>query len=270
MHFSNSRGQSLVEIIVASGIMMIILLAMISFQVSQQKETKALAEKLTSLELQRQLTQHLSSLSNCGLMFNSSNLKNPSDMPFDGTTVSSANPRRISLKQIPSPPPLPPVITAGAAPSPLARSLVVLPDDAIPAPGILIKVTNMTPPMGFLVINFDSSRLIHPILNLEFPLNLLISGPVNSATITGCGIQGGSSAAGTLVGPYTLSYTGTSGIYSISLGTHHHCFLTGVNPCAIDDKCSVQKDAAGVWTLDGYGNGWCAPAGITCTAMCID
>lgn len=53
--FLNERGVSLVEIMIASGVMMIVTLAFTTMMVDQQKETRFLTDKLAALDLEKTL-----------------------------------------------------------------------------------------------------------------------------------------------------------------------------------------------------------------------
>lgn len=66
----NQRGMSLVEVMVAIGIMGIVMAGMATMQINQMRETRAVGEKLASLELQRTLTQVMSSGAVCNFIFN--------------------------------------------------------------------------------------------------------------------------------------------------------------------------------------------------------
>jgi type II secretory pathway pseudopilin PulG len=76
----NERGQSLVQILVAVGLMGILMAAFAQMMTNQMRETKALSEKLASLDLEKLLIAALADGSVCGHVLN-----NPAPLTFDST-----------------------------------------------------------------------------------------------------------------------------------------------------------------------------------------
>lgn len=168
-----ARGETLVSLVIGMGIMLIAMSAFTSMINTQQVETKALTEKLASLEFTRLVTSELSSISKCSALLAETNIKGgTSSLTFDATKVTSKNPRYLQLNQI-----------VGIKPkenvSPLSKSLIIRTN------GILLKVTSKT--KAELVIYFDQAKLVRPLKYLSFALNLQSKGPINNTTITGCG-----------------------------------------------------------------------------------
>ncbi len=163
----NSRGQSLVQVLVSVGIMGILIAAMASMQENQTRENRALSEKLAANDLVRAATSTLSGTA-CNLLFTApgnvigGNLTIPS-------TVSPNNPFVINLQSIPTSlgPPITTIATIGQPPSPLSNTLIVL-----PAAGIQLSVTDVS--TANLLVNFDQTKLVRTIHNLSFPLNLSV------------------------------------------------------------------------------------------------
>ncbi|MGZ3722637.1 MAG: PulJ/GspJ family protein, partial [Bdellovibrionales bacterium] len=174
----NQNGQSLVQVMVAAAIMGVIMMAMVSSQTMQSRENTALTEKLSSLDLQRSLTSAESNSASCSKLFDPANAVNPSDLTFDATSVTSAAPHIIPLKQIPGIGTAPPVLVQNSQPSSLSQNLFV------PAGGIQVKVSS--PTSATLVVGFDQTRLVRSIHNLELPLSLRSTGPLNATTAAGC------------------------------------------------------------------------------------
>lgn len=85
---SNSHGMSIVEVVVASGIMLIIGIGVVSLMSSQQKSNKNLEYKLDVLNVEGALARLLSDDSNCACMFN-------------GISFSSSN-QNVNLNKIPN------------------------------------------------------------------------------------------------------------------------------------------------------------------------
>lgn len=170
-HESGQTGQSLVSVMVGMAVMGIAMMGFMSMMSSQQKETKALREKLASLELARLITVALANTSSCNAIINPSNATG--SMTVDTT---QATPPAILFTNLPG-------VWTGGAVSPLSSSL------AIANNGIQLRVTSQT--TGNLLINFDSTKLVRPLKNLSFPVTLQSSGATNATTITGCSNGGG-------------------------------------------------------------------------------
>ena len=124
MHIlKNAKGLSIVEVLVAAGIMTIIMAGFTSMLMSQNKETKALSEVLASFDLQKTLVGSLSDGTVCGYVLN-----NPTAIPFNSTAlpftiVLPAN--RPLYAGVSGGVPTVPVAQVNAAASPFAKSLVV-------------------------------------------------------------------------------------------------------------------------------------------------
>src|SRR5688572_11815156 len=59
MRLKDFSGFSLVQVLVSAGIMMVVMLALISFMSSLQNEVRSLKQKLASVDLEKQLQQAL-------------------------------------------------------------------------------------------------------------------------------------------------------------------------------------------------------------------
>lgn len=70
----NNRGQSLIQVIVSASVMMIVIYAMMTAQIMQFKENKALAEQMAALDFSRIVTQALSNSSTCNSLVASTNV----------------------------------------------------------------------------------------------------------------------------------------------------------------------------------------------------
>jgi hypothetical protein len=184
----NQRGQSLIQVIISLGIMGIGMLAVVSMQVTQQRESRALTEKLASVDLLRVVTTALANPASCNAMFSSANLHNPAALPFDATAISPTTPYKFSITSIPTGTTAPPIVSAGSQVSPLSDSLVLRPNTPNPTlpPGIRLMVTSLT--NATLELNFENSSLVRTLKPLQFPIDIITSGPLSSTLITSCGI----------------------------------------------------------------------------------
>lgn len=163
---NSERGQALIQIMIAGSIMSIIMAGMLTMMSLQNKENKALGEKLTALDLSRTITATLADPNACNELLNASNIVNGIHaLTFDASHVSHDKPHVINLHQIPRFVPSNPSIIR-------AKN------------GIQLNITSQN--TGDLIINFDQTNLVHPIKNLSFPVSLFSSGPINNTMINGC------------------------------------------------------------------------------------
>ncbi|MGZ3722109.1 MAG: type IV pilus modification PilV family protein [Bdellovibrionales bacterium] len=182
---TNSRGQSLIEVVIGLAVTAVIILTATTMQSSISKETNAASEKIAAMELEQGVVLALASVKTCKLFFAPANITNPASMPFDETKVSAKTPQFIALNQLPTT--MAPLATAGARVSPLSNSLNIR-SNAVNPPGIQVAVTSMTPPSGKLYINFDDSKLVRAVHNLEFQIKFQMSGASGNMSIVGCGL----------------------------------------------------------------------------------
>jgi len=206
----NQRGQGLVSALVGIAIAGILAVTVTSILVMQSKESRALAEKMAALDLQRVVISTLSNSMSCNALFAPSNVSVPTSksgggnkgtgnivsgvvstvinvanaaLTFNANLINPKNPHIFSVQQIPGIGGAAAIISAGEKVSPSSNTLYLLPSDGA-KPGIQIIVTSAT--TAILRLNFDQSRLIHPIRSLEFPLNIQTSGTPTQTTIQGC------------------------------------------------------------------------------------
>lgn len=185
----NQRGQSLVQVMVASAIMGVVIMAIVSTQTSMTHENRSLTEKLSALDLNRVITGLIANSAVCNAIFRTANLVNPSNLTFNATNVSNNNRYVFPVRSIPRDaigtpllsiaPTLPQVLPV----SPLSNSLMLMPLDGNP-PGIQISVSSVS--SANLLVNFIQNKLARSIHNLNFPLTLVTTGPVAATKIIGC------------------------------------------------------------------------------------
>jgi Tfp pilus assembly protein PilV len=168
--FSNSRGQSLVGVLISVAIVGVIVTTMASMFESQNREMRAIKEKLAAADLTRIVTQTLANPSVCSSVFASTNLITPGSIPFDASSVTY--PHVIPIKSIPSA-----GVESGGQASALSSTLVLSPQSGSPS-GLQLVFTNAT--TAALQVNFDQSKLVHAIQNLSLPVITTVSGGLTS------------------------------------------------------------------------------------------
>ncbi|MGZ3721884.1 MAG: type IV pilus modification PilV family protein, partial [Bdellovibrionales bacterium] len=168
LSLQNQRGQSLVQVLIAAGIMGIILMAMASMQTNQARENSALSQKMAALDMQKTLTNVLLDGAVCTYILN-----NPAALTFNSTTITPATPQILtpSLPIYASysvGPPVnigPALVTVGTPASAITDSLVITSIQLeitgapapLPPPGPGVKFS------GNWRIKFDNNKLVRPI-----------------------------------------------------------------------------------------------------------
>ena len=175
---SNSRGQSLIQVLIGVAIMGVIATGIASMQATQARESSALAEKISALDLARIVTATETDGQACTALFAPGNVISPASLVFDATSVSQSAPFVVTVRSVPGVGTSPAVVTENSLVSPMSSSLFV------PANNIQVRVTSAH--SGDLVISFDRNRLKRSIHDVSVRLNLTSTGPMNSRTLTGC------------------------------------------------------------------------------------
>lgn len=194
----NSRGQSLIQVLVSVAIMGVLLTAMTAMQTNQSRENQALAEKLGALEFQRLMTATLSTTDVCTYL-----ITNAASKTFDSSLVTATT----------SPPPIdlgtrllatgdaasPAIATVGQSVSPLTQNLVVqsiqLGNIKCPPPCPNPSTSNQF--TANMLVNFDNSRLVRAIQPAISQVTLQTTGGATK-TIVACQAVAGGGGTGTL------------------------------------------------------------------------
>jgi type II secretory pathway pseudopilin PulG len=197
----NSRGQSLVQVLVGMVIMGILMVGFTSMMVNQQRETRALSEVLASMDLQRTLMISMSDGLVCKYVLN-----NPTVLKFNSNAVTPTTPQYISVNQLFSVPgPNAPVVAeVDKQASPYSHSLYVK--------SIKLKITSGTGSnfLGTWLVDFDATKSVRPVKPAQVTTTLTVdvSSPT-AAKITACqdscGGGGGGGGGGSC--PDTQTYT---------------------------------------------------------------
>jgi hypothetical protein len=275
----NSRGFSLIQVVVATGILGILAVMMTSLFTQQQREMTAVSEKLTTLDLKRELMSTLSTSALCTYQ-----LTTP-PLTFDSTALSSTS---LDLSEILSRPiaGAPFVVKVGQRVSPNVSSVVVT----------AIRVQNFVAIsaddyVAEIAVEFDTPKLIRPLKPITSRISLTTSGPPNAKQITSCSGIGGSGSGSTTI---TLSCASSGGPCPPpscpsgwnDLGVDHHvtaiCGATGGTvlesydrKCSIDaslgiveNKCTYFSPGASSCTPPPCTTGWTSLASSTYASAC--
>lgn len=185
----NSRGFTIVEVMVATAVMSIAALAFITMMNHQQNEMRWLTEKLGSIELQRSVTATMNDSVCTWLLTDPSQSETATPPNRDKSVINATNlaTETIQFQNLPS------AASAAGAASPLAsvgqpasasvQSLVV---QSIS----LIGFSSLGPNLfsATLQVVFDSSRLVRSLRPLTFAARIATNpaDPVTAKTITNC------------------------------------------------------------------------------------
>lgn len=217
----NQSGASLVEVLVFTGISFIVAFGIITLQLNQTRENRALSERLASLDFVRSIISDLASFSQCNKLLDASNIVGGvSNLTFDATLVSAASPYILNLNNVWG-------ILPGIAVSPLSSTVMIDPNG-----GLFLEVAS--PSSATLHINFVQSNLMRPIKGLSFPVNINSSGPLGNTTITGCmsgNSVGGACAMGIANGEGSQRYNATGHFFEYCDGSTWKKLGGGLSYC---------------------------------------
>lgn len=175
----SSKGNTLIQVLVALAISLIIIVGIFSVIDSMRKETRSLEEKIAALNLESTLIRTLHNLNIC-----SNILTTPSPWEFDSTRIGSSSPPILNLTSLPSTsnPSSPFLIEVGVNSSAFVQNLIVT---SIQLQNVSGSGNSYT---GQIVVSFDDSRLVRSIKPLAFQINFSTdpTTPANSKRVLGC------------------------------------------------------------------------------------
>lgn len=260
----NQKGMSLVELLVGIGIMAIVMGGVVSMQVHQQRETRAVSEKLALLDFEKLLQSAMMDGSTCKFILN-----DPTPLTFNATAVGPNSPQYI----IPSRPLYAQV--NGATPGPVIAQVnqPLTPDNTSLVPRTIrlkIESGSGTTYVGRWEVQFDSDRLVRALKPVTVSTILTVdnSNPT-AARIVNCLGTGVSQFVN--VTYHAFCATPAGGTVLKPAQPNRMCALSAtdddVGPMALasDYKCRVQNDATS-WR--GYAPLGCGQ--VACTAVCFD
>lgn len=189
----SQQGQSLIQVMVGAGIMGVLMMAFASMITTQQRETRALTEKLAALNLKSLLSSVLADGSVCVYELN-----NPTQLTFDSSSATTIAAASIDVSQIHASAGVTAVLVAQVNTQATSDSNTLWIN---PAASHGIQLTDFqgsgTNYTANWTINFDSSRLVRPLKPIKIPVKLKADNATPTTTIiTGCQGSGGSGTVG--------------------------------------------------------------------------
>lgn len=198
VYIVNNLGMTLIEILVGLGIMSVGMLAFTSMQINQIRETRAIAENMATLDLQKNMINDFADGSVCTALFttNAAVLNFDSTKPFVSPAGGGALEIQISGTpgtDIPVPTTTnlnsPILLQKNKIPSPYASTVVIsrvsVQIVSGPAPG-----STNGPNQSYhaqWVVSFDSSKSIRPLKNISSEFDAVVDTTnKNIAKITSC------------------------------------------------------------------------------------
>ncbi len=176
------QGFSILEILIFSGIALIVSTAMMGLHISMSKENRALQEKIGTLEILRTINSALTGSGICQKLVEKENLHQAGDLPFDSRN-SNIFPYKVSLLSIKSASGAV-LVSAGDVASPLIESLKIAKANA-EQPGIELVIDSVVPPSAKIIVRFDPKGLIRTLKPLEFDLYFVtFAGPAEKINLT--------------------------------------------------------------------------------------
>jgi hypothetical protein len=196
---ANSKGQSLIQVMISAGIMGILAMTFLSMMNAQQRMTTQLSQRLASLDLERSITSALADGTVCSYMLTNSAQTlaiNPNGLPPLTTALAS-------FSQIPmsANPTAPPLVNKTAPASSMSPSLFV---SSITLDHVTCNPTLCTPAStqfnGKITVAFDSTnnKLIIPLAPLSFPVNFSVTGSGVNKAVSCTGGGGTGATAGSV------------------------------------------------------------------------
>lgn len=185
-------GFSLIEILVALGLLSIVTMVITTMISNMARETKYLRESIASADVQKTLTTALSSGAVCNYALNT-----PTPLTFDSTQVTAGNKQVMSLPPSrpiyayidetgPTPVPGPVLLEIGKSGSAYADSLQVS------AIELVVQSGSGANFIGYWQVKFDDTKLVRSIRPVTMSAFLTVDTTTpNLATITNCVGSGG-------------------------------------------------------------------------------
>jgi hypothetical protein len=152
---------------------------MLSIQISQQKENKALTEKVAAIDFQRVIRQIISNVNTCNELLKPGNITGgESKLAFNQSLPTPDQPYPLKLIKVAE-------ISAGGQVSAWTSNLTVLANNGTQN-GFQIEVSSVNlgnnTAEGNLRVKFDNARLVRAIPDLKIPISMVIN-PVSATNV---------------------------------------------------------------------------------------
>lgn len=188
INHKNNRGLSIIEVLIAAGILSIISFAVASLIISQNKEVSALTERLMLRDIEAQLISVMNVPGFCGCLMRGLTL-NTTTAPM---TLSS-NPSQIPLGYV-QPVPAPPTACAAIAGTRVPASGNLLPNSRVRVNQIFysdIVALGSDKYSANLNVSFDPLSGIKPHAPIKASVLFAVNGsdPANAKNFTSCGLS---------------------------------------------------------------------------------
>ncbi|MCB9026422.1 MAG: type II secretion system protein [Bdellovibrionaceae bacterium] len=232
LSFDSQRGMSLIEVILSASIISIVLFGILSVQLTQNRESRYLSEKLASLEVERLMIGVLTSGNVCKAELTDPAINSlaPYTLNLGDLNANNIEMTRIHSSSNPSSPIL---IEVGTPASSMNRNLVV---SSINVKGF----SNTGMPNEYIAefqISFDSSKLIRPIKNISIRSKIITD-------TTGKIIDCNNSSSLTCIEVQDTHYTSCS-------GDENFCNLTARCPVGYKlTSCWNEEDGGSILHID--------------------
>ncbi len=209
IYVQHEHGSSLIETMIAVGIVGIITLAVASLITTMSQEQRRLREQLARMELTNFITQVMSRPTAC-----KATLTSPSQLSFDSTSLPANG-------DIPSGSiafsPGNPAISNGDRASPIAPTLIVQALNLVD----IVNAGSADTWTGELQVSFDQSKLAMPLADAKIRITFQTdpTSPPNNKLVSECGP---STSIVNLISGSSLQYSGwTNNVTSISCPADH-------------------------------------------------
>lgn len=260
---ANSRGQTLIQVMIAGAIAGIIIMTMVTAQTAMTRQAAQMSEKMASLDLQRTITMTLASPGACNLMLTDSPPAAFNPTSINAKTVPAMKFTKVPLSGTAGSPSV--VAVSGTTPaSPMSNTVFVKNieiKDLACVPGPCSATSHAF--SGNLTVELDQSRLVMALAPLKFPVTFSSTGGSGSQTLKTCNLAnaGGAGAPGTTAGsPCTTSESVTT------------CTINGVtgpacNPLGPSQTTTYTMNGI-VVTGGGPGGRCCLVANVNGIPVC--
>lgn len=182
----NSRGQSLIQVMISLSIMGMLTVGMISIQRMQGRENKALTDKLAILDAQKLVTSTLADGSVC--TFQVTSLADPTFLASDVTPTTFPPPKNLGPNLLSGAfATAPPILTVGNPISSISNAVIVSSIELrnIRCTGACVPATSNIFTAD-IQVNFDGSNLVRGVKPIVSQTTIQTTTAGGVKTITGC------------------------------------------------------------------------------------